>query len=151
QHERYIDTLEALLVASPDADRVAIYERIAVAWEERLGNLERAADAFERMLALDPRNQAAYHLLARLYRQAGKLEALVHTYTNHLAAQPDVPTQIEILVAMGQVYETQLHDVERAIAAYTGALSLDARELRALDGLARLYGAAGAWDQAIEM
>ena len=43
--------------------------------EERLGNLPRAADAYEQIIAIDPRNYAAYHLLARLYQQAGAHEA----------------------------------------------------------------------------
>ena len=152
QHDRYVEMLEAQLVASPsDADRVAIYERMAVAWEERLGNLDRAAEAYEQMLAIEPRNHAAYHLLARLYRQAGKPEALVATYRNHLAAMPDVATQIELNVAMARSYESELHDVERAIEAYNNALILDGRELRALDGLAKLYDAVGAWDHAIDV
>jgi golgin subfamily B member 1 len=151
QHDRYVETLEAQLVASQsDADRVAIYERLAVAWEERLGNLDRAAEAYENVLAIDRRNHAAYHLLARLYRQAGKPEALVENYRNHIAAMPDVATQIELSVAIGQTYETQLHDVESALQAYNDALSLDGREARALEGLARLYDDVGAWDQAVD-
>ncbi len=152
QHDRYVEVLEAQLVESPtDADRVTIYERLAVAWEERLGDLDRAAEAYENMLALDPRNHAAYHLLARLYQQAGKPEALVENHRNHLAARPDVATQIELYVAMGQAYETQLHDVERAIQAYNDALILDGREARALERLARLYDDVGAWDHAIDV
>ncbi|MEO8841998.1 MAG: hypothetical protein ABI591_30220 [Kofleriaceae bacterium] len=152
QHDRYVEVLEAQLAASPsDADRVAIYERLAVAWEERLGNLDRAAEAYEHLLAIDPRNHAAYHLLARLYRQANKPDAVVDTYRNHVAARPDVATQLELYVAMGHAYETQLHDVERAIEAYNDALILDGREPRALEGLARLYDSAGAWDHAIDV
>jgi golgin subfamily B member 1 len=152
QHDRYVEVLEAQLVASPsDADRVAIYERMAVAWEERLGKLDRAAEAYEKMLAIDARNHAAYHLLARLYRQAGKPEALVANYRNHLAAMPDTATQIELYVAMARAYETELHDVERAIQAYNDALILDGREARALVGLARLYDDVGAWDHAIDV
>jgi tetratricopeptide (TPR) repeat protein len=151
QPDRYVEILETQLVsARSDADRVSIYERMAVAWEE-LGKLERAADAYEKVVAIDARNHAAYHLLARLYRQAGKPEALVDNYRNHLAAMPDVATQVELYVAIGQAYETELHDVDGAIQAYNDALRVEGRELRALDGLARLYDDVGAWDDAIDM
>ena len=40
---------------------------------------------------------------------------------------------------MGQVYETQLRDIDRAIEAYNDVLSFDADEPRALDALGRLY------------
>jgi tetratricopeptide (TPR) repeat protein len=152
QHDNYLVVLEAQLDASiSDADRVAIYERLALGWEERVGNLDRAAEAYEKMLEIDVRNHAAYHLLARLYRQAGKPEALVANYRNHLAAMPDGATQIELYVAMAQAYETQLHDVERAIEAYNDALILDGHEARALVGLARLYDDVGAWAPAIDV
>jgi tetratricopeptide (TPR) repeat protein len=152
QHEHYLVVLEAQLAASPsDADRVAIYERLALAWEERVGNLDRAADAYEQLLAIDRRNHPAYHLLARLYKQANKPDALVETYRNHIAAMPDVETQLELYVAMGQVFETELHDVHRAIETYNEALVLDGGEARALDGLGRLYEGAGAWDHAVNV
>ena len=152
QHENYLVVLEAQLDASiSDADRVAIYERLALAWEERVGNLDRAAEAYEHLLAIDPRNHPAYHLLARLYKDANKYEKLVETYRNHIGAMPDVETQLELFVAMGTVFETQLHDVHRAIQTYNEALVLDHREIRALDGLGRLYEDGGAWDHAVEV
>ncbi|HEY6034933.1 MAG TPA: tetratricopeptide repeat protein, partial [Kofleriaceae bacterium] len=152
QHENYLLVLEAQLDASlSDAERVAIYERLALAWEERVGNLDRAAEAYESLLATDPRNHAAYHLLARLYKDANKPEQLVATYRNHIAAMPDVETQLELYVLMGQVFETQLHDVHRAIQTYNEALTLDGREIRALDGLGRLYEDGAAWDHAIDV
>jgi tetratricopeptide (TPR) repeat protein len=151
QHDKYVAILEAQLETSSDADRISLYERMAAAWEERFGKRDRAADAYEKILALDPRNTAAYHLLARLYQQAGNYEPLVETYRNHLAATTDVATRIELYVAMGQVYETQLHDVDRAIQAYNDALSFDADEAHALDGLGRLYEQVGEWNHAIDV
>ncbi len=152
QHDKYLAVLEAQLEgASSDADRVALYERMAAAWEERFGDLDRAAQAYENVLAIDSRNHAAYHLLARLYQQARKYEALVETYRNHIMATPDVATRIELHVAMGQVYETQLHEIDRAIQAYNDALSIDADDAQALDGLGRLYEQAGEWDHAISV
>ncbi|HET9990580.1 MAG TPA: tetratricopeptide repeat protein, partial [Kofleriaceae bacterium] len=41
--------------------------------------------------------------------------------------------------------------VHRAIQTYNEALTLDSRELRALDGLGRLYEDGGAWDHAVEV
>ena len=49
QTEKYLDVLEAQLDASPsDAERVSLYERMAAAWEERFGKLDRAAEATRR-------------------------------------------------------------------------------------------------------
>ncbi|MEO6772932.1 MAG: tetratricopeptide repeat protein [Kofleriaceae bacterium] len=152
QHDKYLEVLAAQLDASHSgADRLSIFERMAVAWEERLGDLDRAAEAYEHMLAIDPHSSATYHLLARLYRQAGKHEALVETYRGHIAATSDVMARVELYVAMGQVYETSLDAVDPAIEAYNHALALDPGEARALEGLARVYDLVGAWDHAIDV
>ena len=72
QTEKYLDVLEAQLDATPsDAERVSLYERMAAAWEERFGKLDRAAEALEKIVAIDNRNYSAYRELARLY-QAGR-------------------------------------------------------------------------------
>ena len=106
QTEKYLDVLEAQLDATPsDAERVSLYERMAAAWEERFGKLDRAAEALEKIVAIDNRNYSAYRELARLYQAAGKYEALVETYRNHIMATTDVATRVELYVAMGQVYE----------------------------------------------
>jgi golgin subfamily B member 1 len=152
QTEKYLDVLEAQLDASPsDAERVSLYERMAAAWEERFGKLDRAAEALEKIVAIDSRNYSAYRELARLYQQAGKWEALVETYRNHIMSTGDVATRIELYVAMGQVYEHQLNEVDRAIEAYNDVLSFDGDEQRALDALGRLYEKISEWDRAIDV
>ncbi|HTR55830.1 MAG TPA: tetratricopeptide repeat protein, partial [Kofleriaceae bacterium] len=152
QHDKYLAVLEAQLDAThADAERVSLYERIAAAWEEHFGKLDRAAEAYEQVIALDPRNVAAYHLLARLYKQAGNHEALVETHRKHIAATTDVATRIELYVAMGQICATNLHDIDRAVEAYNDALALDADEVHALDALARIYEQLAAWDHAVDV
>ncbi|HEY1546829.1 MAG TPA: tetratricopeptide repeat protein, partial [Kofleriaceae bacterium] len=152
QTEKYLDVLEAQLDASPsDAERVSLYERMAAAWEERFGKLDRAAEALEKIVAIDSRNYGAYRELARLYSQAGKYEALVETYRNHIGATTDVTTRVELYVAMGQVYEQQLGEVDRSIEAYNDVLAFDPNEVRALDALGRLYEKISEWDRAIDI
>ena len=53
--------------------------------------------------------------------------------------RPTSATRVDLYVAMGQVYEEELQDVDRAIEAYNDVLSFDADEPRALDALGRLY------------
>ena len=151
QSEKYLEVLEAQLDASPsDSEQIALYERMAAAWEERFGKLDRAAEALEKIVAVDSRNFSAYRELARLYQQAGKWEALVETYRNHIMATGDVQTRVDLYVAMGQVYETNLNDIDRAVEAYTEVLGFDADEQRALDALGRLYEKISEWDRAID-
>lgn len=152
QSEKYLEVLEAQLDASPtDAERVSLYERMASAWEERFGKLDRAAEALEKIVALDGRNYGAYRELSRLYYQAGRWEALVETYRSHILNTTDVATRVDLYCAMGVVYEQQLQDHHRAIEAYLDVLGFDADEPRALDALGRLYERITEWDRAIDV
>jgi tetratricopeptide (TPR) repeat protein len=152
QSEKYLEVLEAQLdVSGSDAEQVALYERMAAAWEERFGKLDRAAECLEKIVALDPRNFTAYRELARIYHQAAKWEALVETYNNHIRATSDVPTRVDLYCAMGSVYDAQLSDPDRAIEAFTDVLSFDPDEPRALDALGRLYERISEWDRAIDV
>ncbi|MGN6110824.1 MAG: tetratricopeptide repeat protein [Kofleriaceae bacterium] len=152
QSEKYLEVLEAQLDASSsEGEKVALYERMAAAWEERFHKLDRAAEALEKIVAIDSRNFAAFRELARLYQQAGKWEALVETYRNHIMATADVATRIDLYVAMGVTYEQNLGDVDRAVEAYTDVLQFDSDDQRALDALGRLYEKISEWDRAIDV
>jgi tetratricopeptide (TPR) repeat protein len=152
QSEKYLEVLEAQLDASEaDAERVALYERMAAAWEERFGKLDRAAEALEKIVAIDSRNYSAYRELARLYQQAAKWEALVETYRNHIMATTDAQTRVDLYVAMGVVYDQNLGDIDRAVEAYNDVLQFDPDEPRALDALGRLYEKISEWDRAIDV
>jgi tetratricopeptide (TPR) repeat protein len=152
QHDNYLAMLEAQLeLASSATERVSLYERIAAVWEERFDNLENAAAAYEKVVQIDARNHAAYHLLARLYQRTRNHEALVETYRRHIASRPDDATRIGLYVAIGQIYDSHLQDVCAAADAYCAVLSFDANHAEALEALARLYEKTGSWKQALDV
>ena len=151
QSERYLDILEAQLDASPtDAEQIALYERMSSAWEERFGKLDRAAECLEKIVAIDQRNQSAFRELERLYRQEVKWDSLVDTYRRHILVVNDPAQRIELYCSMGQIYEEELNDFDRAIEAYNDVLTFDADDTRALDALGRLYSNIEEWDRAID-
>ena len=122
--EEYLEILEHQLEVSPPEDeRVAPYQRMATVWEEHFGKPDRAAEALEKILLIDERNAKAYRDLERLYRQERKWEALVDTYRKHIRVTADATERIELYTAMGQVYEEELRDLDRAIEAYNDVLS----------------------------
>jgi tetratricopeptide (TPR) repeat protein len=152
QSEKYLEVLEAQLDASPsDTEQIALYERMAAAWEERFGKLDRAAESLEKIVAVDNRNYNAYRELARLYHQAGKWEALVETHRSHIMATTDVQTRVDLYVSMGVTYDQNLGDIDRAIEAYNEVLQFDPDEQRALDALGRLYEKISEWDRGVDM
>jgi tetratricopeptide (TPR) repeat protein len=152
ESEAYLDVLEAQLDVSPsDAEQISLYQRMSSAWEERFGKLDRAAECYEKIVALDERNFAAYHEMARLYQQEQRWDSLVDTYRSHIMACQDQHERIQLYCSMGAVYEEQLQDYDRAIESYTDVLTFDPEEPRALDALGRLYERIEEWDRGIDV
>ena len=148
QTEAYLDVLEQQLDAAPtDAEKISLYKRMASAWEEQFGKLDRSAEALEKILAIDERNMPSYRELERLYRQEKKWDSLVDTIRRHILSAADQQTRIDLYCAMGQVYEEELKDFDRAIEAYNDMLTFDPDDARALEALGRLYEKIEEWDE----
>ncbi len=150
--EEYLENLEHRLeVSPPEEDRVATYQKMANIWEENFAKPDRAAEVIEKILLIDEKNAKAYRDLERLYRQERKWESLVDTYRKHLGVTADANERIEIFTKMGEVYEQELRDLDRAIEAYNDVLSVEAEHPEALAGIARLYEETEQWDRAVEV
>lgn len=151
QSEAYLDILEQQLDAAPtDAEKISLYNRMASAWEERFGKLDRSAEALEKILAIDERNMPSYRELERLYRQEKKWDSLVDTFRRHILAAADPATRTDLYCAMGQVYEEELKDFDRSIEAYNDVLTFDPDDARALEALGRLYEKIEEWERSID-
>ena len=123
------------LVAAPDADARAhaLLGRVLAA----RGDLVAARASVDRALALDADCVPARVESAALARHAGDLQRAIGDLEALVRLQPRfLPFQLDFgdaLIAGGQP--------ERALAAFTRAAALDARNLRAHDGVARAHWA----------
>ena len=150
--EAYLENLEHQLeVSSPEGDRVEIYQRMAVVWEDQFGKTDRAADVLEKILLVDDKNTKAYGDLERIYRHDKKWENLVETYRKHIQVTNDQNERIDLHTKKGQVLENELRDLDRAIEAYSDALKFEPDHTGALSGLARLYEETEQWERAVEV
>jgi tetratricopeptide (TPR) repeat protein len=150
--EEYLENLEHRLeVSPPEEDRVGTYQKMATIWEENFSKPDRATEVLEKILLIDEKNGKAYRDLERLYRQERKWESLVDTYRKHLGVTTDTTERIDLFTKMGQVYEQELRDLDRAIDCYNDVLSVEDDHADALAGLARLYEETEQWDRAVDM
>ncbi|HEY8379115.1 MAG TPA: tetratricopeptide repeat protein, partial [Nannocystis sp.] len=148
---QYLGVLEAELDATTSRDeQIAIYERMAGAHYNLAQDLERAAEALEKILLLDKNRDATYRQLEDLYTRLEKWAELVETYRNHIAVTAAPAGKIELLLAMGQVYERQIQDVDRAIETYSEILELNPNHYDAAVILARLQEQIEDWPAAIK-
>lgn len=147
----FLANLERQLdVAASDSERVAVLERMARAQEEKFNKRDRACESLEKILEIDPRHDAAYVGLERLYQQEGRHADLVDTLRRHIDAVRDPAARIELYAKMGETYEEDLKDVDRALEAYSDILSFDPDHLGALAALGRLYERNEDWTRAVD-
>ena len=121
--------------------------KIASRWWARLGSwyaakLDRpdyAVPSLRRALELDDANHIAYAALAEVHRKAGKWADLAETLRLHADIETEVQIKVDLLLGLGDLYESQLSSTAKAIEAYQQAAELDDSSDDALAALERLF------------
>lgn len=117
---------------------------------ERLGAVDAAAEAYAKVLEVDPGNSDALQAMDSLYRANERWEELVGVYRMRIDLA-DEPGQSEALYAqMAEVYEERLEKVDEAIAAYREILALDPTSRLALGALDGLLSRQEKWEELAE-
>jgi tetratricopeptide (TPR) repeat protein len=91
--------------------------------EDMLGDLGRAAAAFERAVGTHVDERAALTALERVYAKASRWSELASTLARQADAAPDDAGAAEYLFRLGDLHETTLRDPLAAVVAYREALS----------------------------
>ncbi|HEY3593316.1 MAG TPA: protein kinase, partial [Polyangiaceae bacterium] len=139
-----------LRAAVTPRQRLSLYQRLATVYEEEFIDHEKAAEACEAMLAIDPNVDDALSALTRHYRALDRWEQVASTYERHLKTSIDDRRKVEILLALGKVLLDPIKSPARALAAYERVVALDERNDIALDSIAKLRAGAGDSAQALE-
>ncbi len=118
---------------------------VARVLEQELGEIDRALATNRTILELDDDNEAALAALERLYLGKEQFEDLLAVYEKKLELTPDADAQTEIRYKIGQLYEDEVKDDERAIAAYEAVLAANGEDPVALGALDRIYSRNERW------
>ena len=154
RQDDYLRTLQrqADAVADP-VERMAILRRLATEGEARQpedDGQDRAAEALEHILRIEPRDAEAFAALERLYRAAERPAALAAAMTRRLAVADTIEAQRELLSALAQTYERELDEWEPALDAYTRAEVAGDTRPETYAAIDRLAEKLGRWDVAGE-
>ncbi len=154
QREQWQELLEVLEkqyeCVSTEKERIQILLRVAAMWEEEFVKPEKAAERLEAVIEIDPSNDAAYRALERIYRGLQRWERLIETYERHVSSTPDRTEKQQLLAAIGDVYNAELHDPDRAVDAYLNITAINPDNVTALDALTRIYDKRGDHSQALD-
>ena len=144
--DRLIQSLEILAALEKDkAAKVDRLLKVGRVLSERLGSPERAFDAYSRAFREDP---AAPDPLERLVALASMLEGwseLVALLSEGAAAVEDSAVARDLWLRAANVYDSQLADADRAVAAYSKVLAIDPQDATAIAALEQLYNRTERW------
>jgi tetratricopeptide (TPR) repeat protein len=137
-HDRLTEVLlrQADVASSDIEDRVAALVEAAGFYVE-LRRPDDAIATWEQVLAVAPERRDAVEALEALYREQGRWPDVVDLYERRLGFATSIEEAVELRVALGEIHEKHLRDLETAIDNYSAALSGDSRNERALTAVER--------------
>jgi tetratricopeptide (TPR) repeat protein len=159
-HEQLIDLLRvpgreaelaAALRAFADAERDVELrkQRLREAAEisgRALGDKAAAASSYEALLDVDPDDRDALAELAAIRSGQGRWKDVIALLERQLGLETDADMHTVLRSRIAQTYETDLGDVEQAIAAYRAVLKRAPEHEPSLFALERLYEQGQRWD-----
>ncbi|HEY3493105.1 MAG TPA: hypothetical protein VGK73_00395 [Polyangiaceae bacterium] len=129
---------EAELVSDPEA-RALAFSRAGRVLADRLGALDKAAEAFESAAREAPGDRVVLDELARAYELGKRWPELVAVLERLAALTQSAAEQVGYYHRLGQLSEERLENDAEAVAWYERARALDAQYLPAIQGLSKLY------------
>lgn len=140
------------LLQTADRDEmISTLNKMATLYEDRLSDLDRAADTLRRILEITQDHLPTIRNLARLYERSGQWQELIALNQTEASLVGDIKQVLSLHHRNAEVLEDHLKDRPGATAAYERLLSLSPSYLPALKALGRLYAQDGRWDDLIRM
>ncbi len=99
----------------------------------------------------DGENGEALSALERLYRQTSRFSDLLEIYERKRDLTNDAAERNAIRFEIAKLFETEIKDLDRAIATYDSILEDEPRDARALAALDVLYGRLERWEPYVDV
>ena len=135
---------KAEIVDAPD-EKKTLFFRAAQLYEEVLEDLDKAMGVFQHVLSIDDGDRNALDQLERLYIRLGRWSELKNVYAKKAELATTVAEKKQMLFVLGQVYDRELGDPERAVETYSSIIDLDPEDYDAAQALDRLFVQTGRW------
>lgn len=130
---------------------VSLHMKVAHIWEVELGNLGEAAEAYKRILALDPQNLPAVGALEQIYLRSEQYPELVGILLKRAEIVLDAEERKQLFFRAAQINEDVLEELDKAIDVYRMILDIDDSEAQALEALERLFSRLERWEDLKEI
>lgn len=151
RHRDLVDLRERAIADSHDGvEKTAHLFEIGALFEGPLGEPSRAADTYGRILKYAATDLRALGAMQRACENAERYGELLDAIDLEISATNSAARKRSLQQRAGEILEHHLGDTTGAIARYRKVLEGDPKHLPALASLARLYDAAGRWEDLVE-
>jgi len=147
--------LSQKLMLVPESERVDVAIRMADLAETSMGNVDKAIDAYKRVLTEVPEDDRAIEKLTVLYEKSGKWHALIEFLNGQIRRLDDGATEEKtaLLFQIIEIYQdpARLPVEEMVIQTYNRIVQESPTNARALDNLAERYEDAHRWSELVQV
>jgi tetratricopeptide (TPR) repeat protein len=150
---KLVSVLEVQVKAADDPyQKVELFHRIARLHEEMLQDHQSAFNTYARAVQADIANEESLSNLERLAMMVSRWADVAALYDQELDKLSEDPARfVELASRLAQIFETQLEDVENAVARYRRVLAVEAENQGALAALDRLFTMTERWAELVEI
>lgn len=130
--------------------KLALYERAAGIWDEKLNQVDQAIGTLRAALELDPARLAIWHRLQALLEREGRFADLVSALEQEISLTRDPKGLAALYGRVGALWEEKLNEPGRAIESWLKARDLAPEDESALRALERLFDRQSRWSELID-
>jgi tetratricopeptide (TPR) repeat protein len=139
----------ALDVAVADIDRKEILTELGELLDSQMSQQDQAITYFARALEVDGQFIPAIENLERIYAARGQNKDLVDVLLRKVPALSETEAVVATKLRIGTLYE-QMGESQKAAQTYREVTDLEAQNLQALRGLARVYELLNSWPELVK-
>ncbi len=141
--------LNRLAMLQDSTEKLAVLRRLAKICDERLGDLDEAADYLRQAFEEDPGDDEIFEQLTDLLRRKEDWYDLADYYEKRAEyfKTIDIKKALDLLSETAGVWIDRLESPDRAAEIYKKILEIDASNVAALAGLAGYYESMENWDE----
>ncbi len=150
--KRMVDAIlrKVSLVSDPE-EKKALAFRAAAIQKEDLEDKKAAIATYRLILEIDDTDMRALTELEQIFVNDEDWENLQEIYARKADLAPSVEDRKQMLYTLGQMYDRDLKNMEKAIETYERILDEDPVDEVALQNLDRLYELAGKWQELVSV
>ncbi|PIE17900.1 MAG: hypothetical protein CSA65_07020 [Proteobacteria bacterium] len=150
KYDEFIRVLERQVDSEEPERRLELYFKIAELWQVQLEKPDRAARAYEKVLALDERNLRAAEALIPIYEGGRDVKKYVHVLEIQLSHTEEPELSLERIRALAELAEQRLRDKEGAFDWYLKAFEVDSCAAWIRNEAERLAAEVGHWPRLVD-